>query len=590
MQFPLSRRRQAATAFVSAAVVALAACSGDSVSKPDDPNLPGDPGVTPQVTQAAWRIDVSTAKKTIKITAPSVKASSSSFAAALAAASGSNAEPSLLGADAINLVVVPGTYSASGVGTGGASPSKVLVKFDVQVVNLLSSVDLITPTFPVPPGAGVFMFPFATNVTTTSGGATGSGNDVIVDLPNRGQVAPSGDFDGAPYNWFNDTGCPAGANDCYRYETYPSPISAGATTGGQTIGFEIDPTVSNFSAKLIVAADLQNSGPAVTRTVSGTVTSPQTGNITGGTVSITGAGTASPAAGAYSIANVGGGAHTVSYTPPAGCVAPASQAITITSASPEPVPVNFTVTCNAPTGTVTGQIDFATGSATPSLTGVAVTVTPSATGTSPSTGAPGAAGAYSIAGVQVGTGADAGAGTVSFANLPAGCSFSGSATGSYTGLTSGGSVAASAVTLNCVTPTAPYPLVFDWTGTGTSRTLTITIDMNAQNSPLNNGAGADLIGGFQGTLNYPTARLSAPTCTQPSPLTGVINSATAGQITFVLSNVSTGAGGLVTLATCTFTNTGTGPTPITLDGLFLLDPTGSDEFESRAQVTLNPVP
>ena len=375
-------RSTAIRSLVSAAAIALAACSGESLNKPEDPNLPGDPPVNPAVAAAAWRFDVSTVKKIVKITPPSVKAASSSFAAAVATAA-SPANLSLVGGDVISLIVVPGSYVASGVGTGGAPAGKVLVTFDVQIVNLLSSVDLITPTFPVPPTgvSGIFMFPFATNVTTTSGGASGSGNDIIVDLPNRGQVAPGTDFNGAPYNWFNDTGCPVGSNDCYRYESYPAPQSAGATSGGQKIGFEIDPTVANFSAKMIVAADLQNSGPAVTRTVSGTVTSPQAGALTGGTVAI-GALNASPAAGNYSIANVGAGVQNVTYTPASGsgCVAPAAQSITITAASPNPVPVNFTVTCGVPSGTVSGTIGFATGSLTPSLTGVLATITPAASG------------------------------------------------------------------------------------------------------------------------------------------------------------------------------------------------------------------
>lgn len=581
----LRRSTKSLAALTSAAVLALAACSGESITKPADPNLPGDPVVTPAVANAAWRFDVSTSKKTVKVTAPSVKATSSSFGAALAAASGT--EPSLLGGDAINLVVVPGTYNASGIGTGGASAGKVLVSFQVQIVNLLSSIDLITPTFPVPPSAGVFMFPFSTNVTTTSGGAAGSGNDIIVDLPNRGQVAPSTDFNGAPYNWFNDTGCPAGSNDCYRYETYPGPIPAGSTTAGQLIGFEIDPTVANFSAKLIVAADVQNSGPAVTRTVTGSVTS-NNGAVTGGNVTI-GAASNAPSAGVWSIANVGAGVQTVSYAAPAGCTPLSqSQSITITSASPTPVVVPaFTITCPTAVGTVSGSIAFQTGSITPSLATVTATLTPAAA--SAVSAALASGGPYSSAAVPVGTGAGAGNGTVSFSSLPAGCSFVGATTASWTGLTVGGTRTASAVTINCITVITPYPLLFAWTGTGASRTLTVTIDMNAQNSALNNGAGADLIGGFQATLSYPTSRLSAPVCSSTT-LTGTTNLSTAGQITWVLTNVPAGAGGLVTLATCNFTNTGTGPTAISLAGLALGDPTGSDDFTARTAVTLNQVP
>jgi len=595
MEFIPTRHRGARVwatrGIAAAAVLAFAACSGESLSTPDDPNLPGDPPVSPAVAQAAWRFDVNLTKKSVKITPPAVRATAPSFSAALASA-GTPANPSLVGADVINLVVVPGSYVASGVGTGGASPGKVLVTFDVQIVNLLSSVDLITPTFPTPPSGvtGILMFPFATNVTTTTGGANGSGNDVIVDLPSHGQVTPSSDWSGAPHNFFNDTGCPAGSNDCYRYENYAAPLAAGATSVGQKIGFEIDPTVFQFSSKQIVAADLQNSGPALTRTVSGTVSSPQLGNLTGGTVAITGAGNASPSNGAYSVPNVGAGAHTVSYTPPAGCTAPANQNVTITAASPSPVVVDFTVTCTAPTGTVNGQISFQSGSAaTPSLTGVSVTVTPAAAGTSPSTTNPNATGAYSRTGVAVGTGAGAGNGSVSFANLPAGCAFVGASTASYTGLTNGGTVTAGGVTIDCAVVLAPYPVTYTWgSPSGGSITLNVRIDMNAQNDPLNNGAGADLIIGFQGTLIYPTARLSNPSCTA-GQLTGVINTATAGQVNAVLSNVPTGVGGLVNVYSCTFSITGTGPTATSTSGHNVAGP-GNYNFTSKINVTSDPVP
>ena len=78
-------------------------------------------------------------------------------------------------------------------------------------------------------------------------------------------MAPSVDWkgdgtpgSGAPFNSLNDTGCPAGSNDCYRYEAYPSPVTPGATSLSRTVGFDIDPTVGNVSAKIIVAANLQS--------------------------------------------------------------------------------------------------------------------------------------------------------------------------------------------------------------------------------------------------------------------------------------------------------------------------------------------
>ncbi len=296
---PLQRRsgiKSMVRSVLSTAAIALAACSGESLNTPADPVLPQDPKVNPQVRSLAWLFDVNTAKKTVKITPPSAAVAK---AAGLDLDVNGQVEMSLVGADVIALTA--SNYAATGVGTGGAPPNKVRVTFDVAITNLLTSVQLITPTFPTPPvgATGLFMFPFENVVTTTSGGVSTTGNDVIVELPNTGGVTPSVQFDGAPHNWFNDTGCPVGSNDCYRYETYAVPLVAGGTSTTSQVGFDIDPTVSNFRAKMIVAADLQNSGAAITRTVAGTVTSPQLGPLTGGSVTITGGFSQAPSAGNY---------------------------------------------------------------------------------------------------------------------------------------------------------------------------------------------------------------------------------------------------------------------------------------------------
>jgi hypothetical protein len=567
----------------------VAACA-DKTTPVSGPILPGDPQVPPAASAAAWRFDVNMITRTVKITPPSPSLGPSGD---LSFSAGHGIQYSLVGSDVISLTT--SNYVASGVGTGGAQPGRVLVTFDLAITNLLTSVDLITPTFPVPPSgvSGLFAFPFATNVTTTTGGVNPSGgNNVIIDVPSHGMVNPSTHWGGAPHNFFNDTGCPAGANDCYRNEVYTVPLVAGGTTSGQTVGFDVDATVHQFSAKVIVAADLQNSGPAISRTVSGTVNS-NIGPLTGGTVSVSGAGSASPTAGDYSIPGVGAGPHSVSYTPPAGsgCTTPASQNITISSGSPDPVDVDFNVTgCTpppVPSGTVNGSINFAaTTGASPSLTGVVVTINPDAASLADATTNPAAGGAYS-ASVGVGTGAGAGAGVVSFSNLPTGCTFVGPSTATYTGLTVGGNATASAVTITC--PAAPYPLTYAWGApSGGSITLTVSIDMSVQNSPANNGASPDLIGAFQSTIQYGT-RVSSPVCTGQTGFTGVFNTA-GNSITAVLTNLS-GAGGLVTVYSCTFAySAGTGTTTLTGSGHLLSDQTGADDFTSRITITYNIIP
>src|SRR4029077_14298592 len=124
---------------------------------------------------------------------------------------------SIVAGDVVQLAA--SNYSASAV--GAFSPGKIRVRFDINITNALSGVQLITPTFPVPPASvsGLFLFPYETVVTTTSGGVTvgGDGTEVVVEQPSYGQVGSSPDWAGAPYNFFKDTGCPAGSNDCYRY-------------------------------------------------------------------------------------------------------------------------------------------------------------------------------------------------------------------------------------------------------------------------------------------------------------------------------------------------------------------------------------
>ena len=113
--------------------------------------------------------------------------------------------------------------------------------------------------------------------------------------------------------------------------------------------------MGQFTARLIVAADLQNSGPAPTGTIAGTVTSPQLGTLNGvdvtATSGITSLSGTTAGAGAYSIGSVptGPASATITSGLPAGCTNPGSQATTVTNGGTSTV--NFTVTCPVPTGT-----------------------------------------------------------------------------------------------------------------------------------------------------------------------------------------------------------------------------------------------
>ena len=558
------------------AALTFAACS--QMDRGTGPVLPPTPPDNPQLTKASFIFHVNTRNGGIQIEAPSGMVNPGPSApigsrGGHGAISGSMIGPemSLIAGDAITLTA--SNFFASSVGQ--FTSGKIRVRFDLSITNNLSSVELLTPTFPTPPPgvAGVLMFPFATHVTVTTGGVSvgGSGDSVIVELPNTGQVAPSTDWDGdgspgsgSPFNFFNDEGCAAGSNDCYRYEAFGAPIASGATTLSRTIGFDIDPTVSNFSAKIIVAANLHNSGPAPTGTVAGNVSSPQRGPLSGVLVTVNSGGFtgSSNASGDYSIGSVTTGSKSVSLSNlPSGCADPGPQSTIVNTSATSTV--NFSVVCSVPSGTASGTISR-TGAASPSLDGTVVTATPSATGTSSASAIlSGGSLNYSIASVQVGSGAGAGAGSVALSNLPAGCL---SAPGSYSGLVLGGNVTVN-FSVDCTPPASTYEYLASWGAiSGGQVSLTLSFDPSTRNDPAINGAAGDDFNTFQALVSYSPTRLQFSSCANGagSSFTNITaNGATAGQIS--LLNFKTGAGALTqqVVAVCTFNVLAGSPASVT---------------------------
>lgn len=554
-------RRVLPAASLAAAVLVASACSSDPSGS--GPVLPGDPPHNPQVTRAAFLANVNVRTGEIRIAPPELDSAQQGLLRAASRADGS-VELSLVGGDVVTLT--SSNFVASAV--GAFQPGKVRVTFDVNVTNKLNGVQLVGPTvFPAPPAGttGPILFPYDISVAVTSGGTAtgGQGNDIIVTLPSYGLVAPSTDWNGAAHNFFNDTGCPAGANDCYRWEEYDSPIFPGSTTTARSVGFDLDPTVGQFTARLIVAADLQNSGAAPTGTIAGTVTSPQIGTINGVTVTATAGVTSLNAttagAGAYSIGTVPTGPASVAITGglPAGCTNPGSQNTTVNNGATSTV--NFTVTCPTPVGTVSGAIAF-TG-ASPSPTGISVVVTPTGGAAQPSV-SPNAGGNYTRNNVPVGTGA----GSVALSNLPAGCTNPGN--GSYTGLTSGGTQTVN-FTVACTPPPAGYAMVGTATDNGATVTITFTIDMTTFDDPTIPDV-QEQIGALEGTFTYPAARLQATACNYGGPggVGAVLSGAaptfnTPGTVVFSGTNPQQAQGRTQFAAfTCTFNDLG-GATPIT---------------------------
>jgi hypothetical protein len=557
------RRRVFPALALTAAALVASACSSDQSGS--GPVLPGNPPHNPQITRAAFLADVNVRTGEIRIAPPELTGTQGGLLRANSTADGQGVELSLVGGDVVTLT--SSNFVASAV--GAFQPGKVRVTFDVNVTNKLNGVQLIGPTvFPAPPAGstGPLLFPYDIAVAVTTGGTAtgGQGNDIIVTLPSYGLVSPSTDWDGAPHNFFNDTGCPAGANDCYRWEEYPGPIFPGSTTIARSVGFDLDPTVGQFTARLIVAADLQNSGAAPTGTISGTVTSPQIpGGLNGVTVTATAGITTlngtTAGAGAYSIATVPTGPASVAITSglPAGCTNPGSQSTTVNNGATSTV--DFTVTCPVPSGTVNGTISF-TG-ASPSPTGISVVVTPTGGGAQPGVN-PNAAGAYTRNNVPVGTGA----GSVALSNLPSGCTNPGP--GSYSGLTSGGTQTVN-FTVACTPPPAGYAYVGTAVDNGATVTISFTLNMSTFNDPAVPDANEQM-GAFEGSFTYPTARLQATACNYGgaggagtvlgSPVPP--NFSTPGTVLFSGINTNAALGGaLFTVLTCTFNDLG-GATPI----------------------------
>ncbi|MEO8295183.1 MAG: hypothetical protein ABI613_06675, partial [Gemmatimonadota bacterium] len=274
-------------------------------------------------------------------------------------------------------------------------------------------------------------------------------------------------------------------------------------------GFDIDPTVGNFRARLIVAADLANSGPAPTGTINGTVTSPQVGPLTGVIVTANAGGFTgtSGAGGAFNIPNVTTGPKTVTISNlPAGCTDPGSLSTTVTTGGTSAV--NFIVQCSVPSGTVSGTLTSSLGGG---ISGVGVTVTPTG-GAAVGPASSSASGAYAVANVPVGASGD---GTITFSNVPGNCTNPGPQ--SYSGLVAGGTVTRD-FTFSCTTPPAFYQVTHTWSAgsSANTRLLTIKIDMTTRNDPAVNGANPDDIGAFQGTLVFDPTKITPVNGTESS--------------------------------------------------------------------------
>ncbi len=486
--------RRFASTLVAMSTVFIGACASE---KGVAPIIPGEQP-TSQFRPLAFTADINTTTGKISIASPTATTAN---APTLSTGGAESPNLSLLGGEAVRLI--PSNYQASAV--GAFAPGKIRVTFDVLIENKLPGVKFITPTWPVAPAAGVILFPLDYVVTTTPGGVTGGdGNEVIVEQPRFGAVAPSIDWSGtgaagsgAPYSFFNDTDCSlATSNDCFRWEAYDAEIQPLTTSSVRTVGFDIDATVGQFRARMIVAADLAAAGVVAPGTVSGVVSSPVRGLLSGVTVTSSSGQTATTdAAGAYSLAGVNPGSRTITLSNlPAGCTAPAAQTISVASGAN--TVSDFTVTCSGLPGVISGTIT--SDNAGQLLPGVTVTASTGGSAVTDATGA------YSIAA------AGPGAGTLTLSGLPSGCVAPAS---SYT-LASGGT-ATNNILVDCpVPPTPGYQYNTTWVVLSpTQIAVDIRLDMRTFNNAAvtdvtTSGVTGDPLTGAQLSFTYDASKLT----------------------------------------------------------------------------------
>ena len=536
---PQSRRttRQLATSVLLFTAAAIAACSGNEKS-PVGPQLPGG-GAAASFKPLAFTADVNLRTGAVRISAPNT---STLDAPSLSLAGAGGPDLSLLGGEAVRLI--PTNFQASAV--GAFIPGKVRVTFDIVIENKLPGIKFITPTWPTPPSTGVILFPLEQVVTTTPGGVTGGdGNEVIVELPSYGQVVPSIDWSGngaagsgAPFSFFNDADCGlATSNDCFRWEAYDLEIlPAPATSSVRSVGFDLDPTVGQFRARMVVAADLAAAGVVAPGTIEGTVQSPARGPLSGVSVDISGGFQGSTSGtGTYSVATVAPGTRTVSLSNlPSGCTAPAAQTVGVGSGSTNTV--NFSVNCTGLPGSISGVVRRSNDNSL--LTGVTVTATGGASDLTD------AAGAYSLSGVP------AGSGTLTVTGAPAECS----ASTTPFSLASAGSIVVD-ITVTCTAPAVPmYQYSSTWSDLGGGLiALDVRVDMRTLDradipNVTTSGVTGDPLTGVQMSVSYDATKLTFNSSEAPaSPFVSgdpTSNGSTAGIVSVLAGGTTLRTGNM----------------------------------------------
>ncbi len=238
-------------------LAALAACGPEAPSAPSKPEAESHASLSARAFTVDFDLVAGRVLVSGPVIAPFAGSPSVSRATMSFVAQNSAAAHSLLGTGFVELQL--SNFSAGAI--GASVPGKVLIRTDLRIMNLLNA-SLVTPTFPVPPVgvSGVQVFPFEIFATDQPGGA------LVRSPPGSGPVQPSNDWSGDPHNFLNDVACFAPASDCFRYEPFPVVMPFGVSPMG-SIGFLVEPTVRQFRASFLLAADLLSASASGLRQV-----------------------------------------------------------------------------------------------------------------------------------------------------------------------------------------------------------------------------------------------------------------------------------------------------------------------------------
>ena len=309
------------------AVLSAAGCSDPVASG----SLGADPPPNDAIRAAAIALDVDLVRGTVAVS-PASSRSPSASGLSYAIVGGNEVE-----AEIGNVVVTPST---------GTFFPRTQVSFDLTLHNRLAGSSLLPATWPeLPDGVDqIVAFPFATEPTSLFG------LNVRANHEWNGTGEPGS---GSPWNFFNDGFCilltPPG--DCYRWEAF-GPVLPPLASQSRRVGFDVAPSITNFTLYVLVTADVEHGGTAAPTGVIGTLSSPELGLLADIPVQVGETETRTSAAGYFIATGLEPGQTTVrvgGLRP--GCVVPPDHVVTLVAG--ELVDASAVIACP---GNIIGEV------------------------------------------------------------------------------------------------------------------------------------------------------------------------------------------------------------------------------------------